>query len=61
MQKMRCKNGIVSYFLGGWSLLLITLLVLNVFNYATGMAASWGQISSKRGFKGIIKKGVMWV
>lgn len=54
-------GGIVSYFLGGWSLLLTTLLVLNIFDYATGMAANWGQISSKRGFQGIIKKGVMWV
>lgn len=54
-------GGIVSYFLGGWSLLLTTLLVLNAFDYVTGMAANWGQISSKRGFKGIIKKGVMWV
>lgn len=54
-------GGIVSYFLGGWSLLLTTLLVLNIFDYATGMAANWGQISSKVGFRGIIKKCVMWV
>ena len=25
------------------------------------MAANWGTISSKRGYQGIIKKGMMWV
>lgn len=54
-------GGVVSYFLGGWSILLTTLLFLNVFDYVTGMAANWGEISSKRGFRGIVKKGVMWV
>lgn len=54
-------GGIVSYFLGGWSVLLTLLLFLNVFDYVTGMAANWGQISSKIGFRGIIKKCVMWV
>lgn len=54
-------GGLVSYFLGGWSLLLSALLFLNIFDYATGMAANWGQISSKVGFRGIIKKCVMWV
>lgn len=53
--------GIISYFLGGWGVLLTLLLCLNVFDYATGMAANWGQISSKVGFRGIIKKCVMWV
>lgn len=54
-------GGVISYFLGGWSVLLTTLLLLNAFDYLTGMAANWGQISSKIGFRGIIKKGVMWV
>lgn len=54
-------GGVISYFLGGWSILLTTLLFLNIFDYVTGMAANWGEISSKRGFRGIIKKGVMWV
>ena len=53
--------GFASYFLGGWGVLLTTLLFLNVVDYATGVAANWGQISSKIGFRGIIKKCVMWV
>ncbi|MFG3611282.1 phage holin family protein [Rummeliibacillus stabekisii] len=54
-------GGVTSYFFGGWSVLLTTLLLLNLFDYITGTAANWGQISSKRGYLGIIKKGVMWV
>ena len=54
-------GGVISYLLGGWGVLLTALLLLNVFDYATGMAANWGQISSKVGFRGIIKKCVMWV
>lgn len=54
-------GSLTSYLFGGWSLLLTTLLMLNVFDYLTGMAANWGEISSKRGLKGIIKKCVMWV
>lgn len=54
-------GAMVSYFLGGWSILLTTLLILNIFDYLTGIAANWGNLSSKRGLKGIIKKCVMWV
>lgn len=54
-------GGLASYFLGGWNALLSLLLFLNVVDYATGMAANWGQISSKRGFQGIVKKCMMWV
>ena len=54
-------GGFFSWLLGGWSLLLTTLFMLNIFDYSTGMAANWGGISSKVGFKGLIKKGVMWM
>lgn len=54
-------GGFLSWLIGGWSLLLTVLLVLNVFDFITGMAAAWGGISSKRGFQGIVKKGLMWV
>lgn len=54
-------GGFLSWLFGGWSLLLTTLLILNIFDYATGVAANWGGISSKVGFKGLIKKGVMWM
>lgn len=54
-------GGFLSWLFGGWSLLLTVLLFLNVFDYITGMAANWGHISSSRGFKGIVRKGVMWM
>lgn len=54
-------GGFLSWLVGGWSLLLTVLLILNVFDFGRGMAANWGNISSQKGFKGIIKKGLMWV
>lgn len=54
-------GGTVAYLFGGWSILLTSLLVLNVFDYVTGCAANWGDISSKKGYRGLVKKGFMWV
>ncbi|WP_042352245.1 phage holin family protein [Bacillus massiliigorillae] len=54
-------GGFFSWLIGGWSLLLTVLLILNVLDFLTGMAANWGNINSKRGYQGIIKKGMMWV
>ncbi|USK85742.1 phage holin family protein [Peribacillus asahii] len=54
-------GGLIGWLVGGWSVLLTVLLILNTFDFITGMAANWGQISSKRGYEGIIKKGMMWV
>lgn len=54
-------GGFLSWLVGGWSLLLTVLLLLNIFDYVTGVAANWGQISSKVGFKGIVKKGLIWI
>lgn len=54
-------GGVISWFVGGWGLLLTVLLIFNVLDFLTGMAANWGTISSSRGYKGIIKKGMMWV
>lgn len=54
-------GGFLSWLVGGWSLLLTVLLLLNIFDYITGVAANWGQISSKAGFRGIIKKGLIWI
>ncbi|MEK5038899.1 phage holin family protein [Sporosarcina sp. FSL K6-3457] len=51
----------VAYFLGGWSILLTALIVLNVLDYATGLTANWQQRSSLRAFQGGIKKGIMWM
>ena len=54
-------GGAISWLVGGWGLLLTVLLLLNTLDFLTGMAANWGQISSGRGYKGIVKKGMMWV
>ncbi|WP_036125440.1 phage holin family protein, partial [Lysinibacillus sphaericus] len=54
-------GGVVSWFVGGWGLLMTALLILNVIDFLSGMAANWGTINSKRGYQGIIKKGMMWV
>jgi phage-related holin len=40
-------GGFIGWLLGGWSILLTTLLILNAFDFLSGMAANWGQISSK--------------
>jgi len=54
-------GGFLGWLLGGWSILLTTLLILNVFDFLSGTAANWGDISSKRGYEGAIKKAMMWV
>lgn len=54
-------GGIISWLVGGWSILLTVLFILNVLDFLSGMAANWGDISSKRGYKGIVKKAMMWV
>ena len=54
-------GAVISWLVGGWGLLLTVLLILNILDFITGMAASWGSISSQRGYKGIVKKGMMWV
>lgn len=54
-------GGVVSWLVGGWGLLMTVLLILNAIDFLSGIAANWGTISSKRGYQGIIKKGMMWV
>lgn len=54
-------GAVISWLVGGWELLLTVLLILNVLDFITGMAANWGTISSYRGYKGIVKKGMMWI
>lgn len=53
--------GFFTWLVGGWSILLTALLILNVLDFGSGIAANWGDISSKRGYKGIVKKVMMWV
>lgn len=54
-------GGTISWLVGGWGLLLTVLLILNALDFITGMAANWGSINSKKGYNGVVKKGMMWV
>ncbi len=55
---IRTVIGAILYLLGGWDGLLRIMLVFLVIDYITGLlkAISNKSISSKKGFKGIIKK-----
>jgi len=51
-------GGLASFLFGGWSVLLQTLVVFIVLDYAFAIvvAATHGELNSKKGFKGIAKK-----
>src|SRR5690625_5055442 len=51
-------GGLASFLFGGWSVLLQTLVVFIVLDYifAIIVAATHGELNSKKGFKGIAKK-----
>lgn len=51
-------GGLASYLFGGWSVLLQTLVVFIALDYvfAIVVAATNGELNSKKGFKGIAKK-----
>ncbi|RKJ60562.1 holin [Butyricicoccus sp. 1XD8-22] len=42
-------------------MLLTVLLIFNILDFVTGMAANWGTLSSQRGYQGVVKKCMMWV
>lgn len=48
----------ISFLFGGWSPLLQVLVIFIIMDYvlAVIVAASFGELSSKKGFKGIAKK-----
>ncbi len=48
----------VSYFFGGADMWLIALIALIVIDYVTGLSKAYilGELSSKIGFRGIVKK-----
>lgn len=50
--------GYLSYFLGGWGISLETLFIFMICDYISGYMKSMikGKLSSKIGFKGLIKK-----
>jgi toxin secretion/phage lysis holin len=51
-------GAVFGFLFGGWSILLLVLLVFMSIDYITGMIASFieGKLSSKIGFRGILKK-----
>lgn len=51
-------GGLASFLFGGWSALLQTLVFFIFMDYflAVIVAASFGELSSKKGFRGIAKK-----
>lgn len=54
-------GSVISWLVGGWSLLLTVLLIFNALDFITGIMASWGNISSRVAYQGIIRKCMMWV
>lgn len=51
-------GGLASFLFGGWSALLQTLVLFIILDYifAIVVAATHGELNSKKGFKGIAKK-----
>lgn len=56
-------GGFLSYWLGGWDILLKTIVFLAVLDYSTGWikAIYLKVLSSEIGFKGLLKKIVMFI
>ena len=56
-------GGLFTYWLGGWDILLKTIVFLAVVDYITGLikAVYLRVLSSETGFKGLLKKIVMFI
>ena len=56
-------GGFLSYWLGGWDVLLKTIVFLAVVDYITGLIKGFysKKLSSEIGFKGLLKKIVMFI
>ena len=56
-------GGLLAYFLGGWDVLLKTIVFLAVADYVTGLikAVYLKQLSSEVGYKGLLKKILMFI
>lgn len=56
-------GGILTYWLGGWDVLLKTIVFLAVVDYITGVIKGiyTERLSSETGFKGLLKKIVMFI
>ena len=55
--------GIAARLFGGWDMLLQVLLILVVCDYTSGCirAARQGKLSSSAGFRGLLKKGAIFL
>ena len=56
-------GGFLSYWLGGWDILIKTIVFLAVVDYIAGIikAVYLKELSSEIGFKGLLKKIVMFI
>lgn len=56
-------GGVLAHYMGGWDTLLRTILFLAVCDYVTGCikAIYMKRLSSEIGFKGLLKKIVMFI
>lgn len=56
-------GGCIAYFLGGWDVLLKTIVFLAVVDYITGVIKGiyTKELSSEIGFAGLLKKIVMFI
>lgn len=56
-------GGFLSYWLGGWDILIKTIVFMAVVDYITGIikAVYLKELSSEIGFKGLLKKIVMFI
>lgn len=56
-------GGIFSYWLGGWDILLHAIVFLAVTDYITGLLKGirLRELSSEVGFRGLLKKIVMFI
>lgn len=56
-------GGTLSYWLGGWDILLKTIVFLAAVDYITGVIKGiyTKQLSSETGFRGLLKKIVMFI
>lgn len=56
-------GGFFSYWLGGWDVMLKTIVFLAVVDYITGVIKGiyLKELSSETGFKGLLKKIVMFI
>lgn len=58
-----CAGGICVYWLGGWDVMLKTIVFLAIIDYITGWIKGiyTKSLSSEIGFKGLLKKIVMFI